>query len=253
MEEAAFELALADVPCSGTGTLGRNPEIRHRFGVPRTSLARPNAQRRFCRPPCAPVHPGGCVVYSTCSAGTEENEQTVTQVLTEKPECPPDFARRAHRSPARRGHSHPHRRGAAARSLTPDGCLRLLPEDSTPTAFSSLWWSELPDRRGNPTPSLILFPVPCFAHFATVSTTSALWSTRAPAGGCSASTAPGLTGGVGAASRCHRRHRHIHKYCRGLDAHPGQIRLRADHRQAGQVGHDKAISRRVVRSGHQQV
>ena len=30
-EDAAFDLALADVPCSGTGTLGRNPEIRHRL------------------------------------------------------------------------------------------------------------------------------------------------------------------------------------------------------------------------------
>jgi 16S rRNA (cytosine967-C5)-methyltransferase len=30
-EDSAFDLALADVPCSGTGTLGRNPEIRHRL------------------------------------------------------------------------------------------------------------------------------------------------------------------------------------------------------------------------------
>src|SRR5208337_3092907 len=30
-EEAVFDLALVDVPCSGTGTLGRNPEIRHRL------------------------------------------------------------------------------------------------------------------------------------------------------------------------------------------------------------------------------
>jgi len=30
-EESAFDLVLADVPCSGTGTLGRNPEIRHRL------------------------------------------------------------------------------------------------------------------------------------------------------------------------------------------------------------------------------
>ena len=30
-KNAAFDLALADVPCSGTGTLGRNPEIRHRL------------------------------------------------------------------------------------------------------------------------------------------------------------------------------------------------------------------------------
>ena len=30
-EKSAFDLTLADVPCSGTGTLGRNPEIRHRL------------------------------------------------------------------------------------------------------------------------------------------------------------------------------------------------------------------------------
>src|SRR5262249_50630800 len=30
-EEDAFDLVLVDAPCSGTGTLGRNPEIRHRL------------------------------------------------------------------------------------------------------------------------------------------------------------------------------------------------------------------------------
>jgi 16S rRNA (cytosine967-C5)-methyltransferase len=43
-EDAVFDLALADVPCSGTGTLGRNPEIRHRL-------------KRFWPRPCAPFAP----------------------------------------------------------------------------------------------------------------------------------------------------------------------------------------------------
>ncbi len=38
-EESAFDLALADVPCSGTGTLGRNPEIRHRLRSGRSAAS----------------------------------------------------------------------------------------------------------------------------------------------------------------------------------------------------------------------
>src|SRR5208282_5623657 len=43
-EESAFDLVLADVPCSGTGTLGRNPEIRHRLRL--DDLARHSERQR---------------------------------------------------------------------------------------------------------------------------------------------------------------------------------------------------------------
>jgi len=45
-QDSVFDLVLADVPCSGTGTLGRNPEIRHRLRV--EDLAR-HAERQRAR------------------------------------------------------------------------------------------------------------------------------------------------------------------------------------------------------------
>ena len=79
-EDSAFDVALADVPCSGTGTLGRNPEIRHRLRV--DDLARhAERQQTILRAAIRAVRPGGRVVYSTCSLEPEENEQVIDTVL----------------------------------------------------------------------------------------------------------------------------------------------------------------------------
>jgi 16S rRNA (cytosine967-C5)-methyltransferase len=81
-EESAYDLALADVPCSGTGTLGRNPEIRHRLCA--DDLARhAERQRAILCATLRALRPGGRVVYSTCSLEPEENEQVVAAVLAE--------------------------------------------------------------------------------------------------------------------------------------------------------------------------
>jgi 16S rRNA (cytosine967-C5)-methyltransferase len=79
-DDGVFDLALADVPCSGTGTLGRNPEIRHRLkleALPRQA----ERQRAILVAALRAVRPGGRVVYSTCSLEPEENEQVVEAVL----------------------------------------------------------------------------------------------------------------------------------------------------------------------------
>ncbi|MGA7857483.1 MAG: 16S rRNA (cytosine(967)-C(5))-methyltransferase RsmB [Terracidiphilus sp.] len=79
-EESAYDVVLADVPCSGTGTLGRNPEIRHRLRV--EDLARQaERQRAILAGALRAVRPGGRVVYSTCSLEPEENEQVVAAVI----------------------------------------------------------------------------------------------------------------------------------------------------------------------------
>jgi 16S rRNA (cytosine967-C5)-methyltransferase len=83
-EDSAFDLALADVPCSGTGTLGRNPEIRHRLR-PEDFTRQAESQRAILSAALRSVRPGGFVVYSTCSLEPEENEQVIAAVLAVTP------------------------------------------------------------------------------------------------------------------------------------------------------------------------
>jgi 16S rRNA (cytosine967-C5)-methyltransferase len=74
-----FDLILCDVPCSGTGTLARNPEIRHRLRE--EELGRQaERQRAILRGALGRLAPAGRLVYSTCSLEAEENEQVVEAV-----------------------------------------------------------------------------------------------------------------------------------------------------------------------------
>jgi 16S rRNA (cytosine967-C5)-methyltransferase len=71
-----FDRILLDAPCSGTGTLARNPEIKWRLarpGIP--ALAR--RQSALLANAFAALAPGGTLVYSTCSLEREENEDIV--------------------------------------------------------------------------------------------------------------------------------------------------------------------------------
>jgi 16S rRNA (cytosine967-C5)-methyltransferase len=125
-EGSAFDLVLADVPCSGTGTLGRNPEIRHRLR-PEDLARHAERQRAILAAALRALRPGGFVVYSTCSLEPEENEQVVAAVLAATPNARPfSLAPRIDSllganiltpSGAQRLHGY----------LTPEGALRLLP------------------------------------------------------------------------------------------------------------------------------
>jgi len=71
-----FDRILVDAPCSGTGTLGRNPEIKWRLQL--ADLA--EFQRRqvaLLTQARALLAPGGLLVYSTCSLEREENEDVI--------------------------------------------------------------------------------------------------------------------------------------------------------------------------------
>jgi 16S rRNA (cytosine967-C5)-methyltransferase len=81
---ARFDVALVDVPCSGTGTLGRNPEIRHRLR-PEDLPRQAERQRKILSAALNAIRPGGSVIYSTCSLEPEENEQVVNAVLAAAP------------------------------------------------------------------------------------------------------------------------------------------------------------------------
>jgi len=73
---AKFDRILVDAPCSGTGTLARNPEIKWRLRE--TDLARfADLQRKMLERALPRLKPGGKLVYSTCSLEREENEDIV--------------------------------------------------------------------------------------------------------------------------------------------------------------------------------
>lgn len=71
-----FDRILLDAPCSGTGTLARNPEIKWR--LQESDLARfTDTQRRILENALKCLKPGGRLVYATCSLEREENEDIV--------------------------------------------------------------------------------------------------------------------------------------------------------------------------------
>ena len=79
--EGAFDLILCDVPCSGTGTLAGNPEIRHRLRVEELTR-QAERQTTILKKALKRLAPGGRLVYSTCSLEPEECEQVVEKVLS---------------------------------------------------------------------------------------------------------------------------------------------------------------------------
>jgi 16S rRNA (cytosine967-C5)-methyltransferase len=77
-----FDRILVDAPCSGTGTLARNPEIKWRL-TPADLDDLPRRQRALLAHARAALAPGGLLVYSTCSLEPEENQAVVSTVPLE--------------------------------------------------------------------------------------------------------------------------------------------------------------------------
>jgi 16S rRNA (cytosine967-C5)-methyltransferase len=75
-----FDRVLVDAPCSGTGTLRRNPEIRWRIR-PEDIRELSGRQKQLLSRAARMVKPGGRLAYSTCSVELEENEEVVNSFL----------------------------------------------------------------------------------------------------------------------------------------------------------------------------
>jgi 16S rRNA (cytosine967-C5)-methyltransferase len=73
-----FDRILVVAPCSGTGTLARNPEIKWRV-TPEEFARQAERQLQILRAALAVLAPGGRLVYATCSLEREENEEVVNQ------------------------------------------------------------------------------------------------------------------------------------------------------------------------------
>jgi 16S rRNA (cytosine967-C5)-methyltransferase len=75
-----FDRILCDVPCTGTGTLARNPEIRHRL-QPEELARQAERQREILSAGLRLLASGGRLLYSTCSLEPEENAAVVEACL----------------------------------------------------------------------------------------------------------------------------------------------------------------------------
>lgn len=80
-DDTLVDLILCDVPCTGTGTLASNPEIRHRLR-PEELSRQAERQRAVLKGALNRLAPGGRLVYSTCSLEPEENEQVIDAVVS---------------------------------------------------------------------------------------------------------------------------------------------------------------------------
>ena len=80
-----IDRVLVDAPCTGLGTLRRNPDLKAR--QTEEGLAELNTkQRAILAAAAALVKPGGRLVYGTCSLLVEENEAIVEEFLAAHPE-----------------------------------------------------------------------------------------------------------------------------------------------------------------------
>lgn len=76
LNDRDFDLVLIDAPCSGLGTIRRDPDIRWRR-VPEDLERFATGQRELLARAADLVRPGGTLVYATCSSEPEENDDVV--------------------------------------------------------------------------------------------------------------------------------------------------------------------------------
>jgi 16S rRNA (cytosine967-C5)-methyltransferase len=84
-DEKKFDRVLADVPCSGTGTLSKKPDIKWKkdlLDIRKSAVV----QAEFLEKAASLVRTGGVVVYSTCSIEPEENFEIIKAFLQKHPE-----------------------------------------------------------------------------------------------------------------------------------------------------------------------
>ena len=86
--EAVFDRVVADLPCSGTGTLSRHPELKWRLS-PGEIDRLADQGLEILSGLAGAVRPGGLLTVLTCSLEREENEEVVARLRTRRPELEP--------------------------------------------------------------------------------------------------------------------------------------------------------------------
>jgi 16S rRNA (cytosine967-C5)-methyltransferase len=80
-----LDRVLVDAPCSGFGTLRRNPDLKWRH-TPSAITELAGKQRRILKAAARLVHPGGRLVYATCSVLVAENDAVVSEFAAAHPQ-----------------------------------------------------------------------------------------------------------------------------------------------------------------------
>ncbi len=121
----AADAVLVDAPCSGTGTLRRNPDVKWKTlelaDLQRTQLSILDAASAL-------VRLGGRLIYATCSLLAEENAAVTTAFLT----AHPDF------KPVQAGEILARQGVAIPDAIAPDGALQLRPDRHGTDGFYAL-------------------------------------------------------------------------------------------------------------------
>lgn len=114
--DETFDVVLVDAPCSGTGTIRSNPEIR--YNVTEESIAaHSDKQLAILENASKTVKRGGRLIYSTCSLETDENEEIARRFMSSVD----GFAVVS--------------TGLPDRHLTPDGFARTFPHRDATDGF----------------------------------------------------------------------------------------------------------------------
>jgi 16S rRNA (cytosine967-C5)-methyltransferase len=124
---AKADLVLVDAPCSGLGTLRRNPDLKWRQ-KPEDQASLLTLQRDILDAAAALVAPGGRLVYATCSTQRSENEDQLAAFLARVP----GFAvLPADQVFSRQGIAFP----ASWAAFSTEGVFRLWPHRSSTDGF----------------------------------------------------------------------------------------------------------------------
>ena len=110
------DAVLVDAPCSATGTIRRRPDILNKRGA-EDIIALQQLQWKLATNALGWLRAGGCMVYATCSLQPEEGEDIVSAII--------DGANGQYTIDP----ITPDQAGIFARSITDNGCLRILPND----------------------------------------------------------------------------------------------------------------------------
>ncbi len=128
-----IDRVLVDAPCSGLGTLRRNPDLKWRQS-PQAVQELSVKQRAILDSSVRLLKPGGRLVYATCSLLRTENEEVADAFQAAHPEL-----RRLDVAPVLEQAGVPD-----ASSLTRDGCLRLWPHRHGSDGFFAVIWERDP-------------------------------------------------------------------------------------------------------------